>query len=185
MEPVEQHVYQPDVSFDGGDLDCGGGLLLLIRRHIDPLNPGGLLEILSTDSTVEVELPAWCRLTKNQMVSWTKEGRQRSYLVSKGPFVERVPALVETTAAAIGQQLKVAVTIPETLPPPSPAPKIEPLSVMGIGSWPRPRWMLQAMHERLEGRLEESEYQATADDAVRLCLAAQLRAGADVLTDGE
>ena len=87
MEPTESHEYEPNVSFDGGDLDCGGGLLLLIRRHIDPLAPGGLLEILSTDSTVEVELPAWCRLTKNELISWTKDGRQRSYLVSKGPFV--------------------------------------------------------------------------------------------------
>ena len=41
MEPAERHTYQPDVSFDGGDLDCGGGLLLLIRRHIDPMNQGG------------------------------------------------------------------------------------------------------------------------------------------------
>ena len=56
---------------------------------------------------------------------------------------------------------------------------------MGIGSWPRPRWMLQAIHDRLEGRLDEAEYQATADDAVRLCIDAQVRAGADVLTDGE
>ena len=185
MEPVEKHEHQPDVSFDGGDLDCGGGLLLLIRRNIDPLAPGGLLEILSTDSTVEVELPAWCRLTKNEMVSWTKEGRRRSYLVSKGPFVERVPAHIEPAAATIGQQLKVAVAIPETLPPPAPAPKVAPLSVMGIGSWPRPRWMLQAIHDRLQGRLNEADFQATADDAVRLCLDAQLRAGADVLTDGE
>ena len=75
MEPVERHAYSPDVSFDGGDLDCGGGLLLLIRRHIDPLERGGLLEILSTDSTVEVELPAWCRLTSNELVSWTKDRR--------------------------------------------------------------------------------------------------------------
>ena len=185
MEPVETHSYQPDVSFDGGDLDCGGGLLLLIRRHIDPLSPGGLLEILSTDSTVEVELPAWCRLTKNELVSWTRNGRQRSFLVSKGPFVEPGPAHTLMGTANIGRQLKVAVTIPETLPPPAPAPRISPLSVMGIGSWPRPRWMLQAIHDRMEGRLGEAEYQATADDAVRLCIDAQIRAGADVLTDGE
>ena len=185
MEPVETHSYQPDVSFDGGDLDCGGGLLLLIRRHIDPLSAGGLLEILSTDSTVEVELPAWCRLTKNEMVSWTKDGRQRSFLVSKGPFVEPAQTQTLTATAAIGQQLRVAVKIPETLPSPAPAPKVAPLSVMGIGSWPRPRWMLQAIHDRLEGRLDEAEYQATADDAVRLCIDAQVRAGADVLTDGE
>ena len=123
MEPVETHSYHPDVSFDGGDLDCGGGLLLLIRRHIDPLSAGGLLEILSTDSTVEVELPAWCRLTKNEMVSWTRNGRQRSFLVSKGPFVEPAQAQTLTATADIGQQLRVAVKIPETLPSPAPAPR--------------------------------------------------------------
>ncbi len=186
MEPVGKHEHEPNVSFDGGDLDCGGGLLLLIRRHIDPLEPGGLLEILSTDSTVEVELPAWCRLTKNEMVSWTKSGGQRSYLVSKGPFAPRAPARGAAPAVAtIGQQLRTPVTIPDRLPPPSPAPRIAPLSVMGIGSWPRPRWMLQAVHDRLEGRLGEGDFQATADDAVRLCLDAQLRAGVDVVTDGE
>lgn len=186
MEPLEKHQHQPHTSFDGGDLDCGGGLLLLIRRHIDPLPLGGLLEILSTDSTVEVELPAWCRLTKNQMVSWTKSGNRRSYLVSKGPFVSPAPARpAETAAAGIGQQLRVPVDIPASLPPPSPAPAIPPLSVMGIGSWPRPRWMLQAIHDRLEGRLPEADFQSTADDAVRLCLDSQLRAGVDVLTDGE
>ena len=199
MDPVEQHQHQPQTSFDGGNLDCGGGLLLLIRRHIDPLPAGGLLEILSTDSTVEVELPAWCRLTKNQMVSWTKSGNQRSYLVSKGPFVPPAPVqsptetvvgiarpLTETATAGIGQQLRVPVAIPSSsLPPPAPAPAIPPLSVMGIGSWPRPRWMLQAIHDRLEGRLPEPDFQATADDAVRLCLDSQLRAGVDILTDGE
>jgi 5-methyltetrahydropteroyltriglutamate--homocysteine methyltransferase len=56
---------------------------------------------------------------------------------------------------------------------------------MGIGSWPRPRWMLHALHEHLEGRLPDAEFQATADDAVRLAVAAQDRAGVDVVTDGE
>ena len=185
MEPVEQHAHQPDVSFDGGDLDCGGGLLLLIRRHIDPLDPGGMLEILSTDSTVEVELPAWCRLTKNELLSWTKEGRRRSYLVSKGPFHGPAAAPAKGSTPGIGGRLRVAVAIPESLPSPAAALEIAPMSVMGIGSWPRPRWMLQAMHERLEDRLDEVDFQATADDAVRLCLDAQLRAGVDVLTDGE
>lgn len=180
MEAIERHKYAPDVSFDGGDLDCGGGLLLLIRRHIDPLARGGLLEILSTDATVEVELPAWCRLTSNELVSWTKVGRQRSYLVCKGPFEDR-----GRTMAPVGEQLRVAVRIPGSLPGPAPAPGIAPLSVMGIGSWPRPRWMLQAVHDRLEGRLDDAEFQATADDAVRLCIGAQSRAGVDVLTDGE
>ena len=187
MNAVERHSHDPDVSFDGGDLDCGGGLLLLIRRHIDPIGKGELLEILSTDSTVEVELPAWCRMTNNELVSWTRRGKQRSYLVSKGPFQARGARGRKTLAstAPIGEQLRVEVRIPESLPRPISVPRIEPLSVMGIGSWPRPRWMLQTMHDRLEGRIDEADFQATADDAARLCIAAQIRAGADVLTDGE
>ena len=48
----------PAASFDGGDLDCGNGLLLLIRRHIDPLLPGQVLEVRSRESSVEEDLPA-------------------------------------------------------------------------------------------------------------------------------
>ena len=45
--------------------------------------------------------------------------------------------------------------------------------------------MLQALHDYLEGRLPEAEFQATADDAVRLTVDAQATAGVDVVTDGE
>ena len=65
---TDRHPHPPTASFDGGDLDCGSGLLLLIRKHIDPLDPGQLLEIKSTDATVEEDLPAWCRLTGNPLV---------------------------------------------------------------------------------------------------------------------
>lgn len=69
MQYVDRHAFEPDVSFDGGDMDCGSGLLLLIRRHMDPLRAGGLLEIRSTESSVEEDLPAWCRMTKNELLS--------------------------------------------------------------------------------------------------------------------
>jgi 5-methyltetrahydropteroyltriglutamate--homocysteine methyltransferase len=45
--------------------------------------------------------------------------------------------------------------------------------------------MLQAVHDHMEGRLPDADFQATADDAVRLAVEAQLRAGVDVVTDGE
>jgi 5-methyltetrahydropteroyltriglutamate--homocysteine methyltransferase len=54
-----------------------------------------------------------------------------------------------------------------------------------MGSWPRPRWMLDAVHRWMEGRLPEEDFRSTAEDAVRLAVDAQLRAGADVITDGE
>ena len=58
----------PDASFDGGDLDCGNGLLLLLRQHLDPLARGQVLEVRSTESSVEQDLPAWCRMTGHELV---------------------------------------------------------------------------------------------------------------------
>lgn len=177
------HPLSPDVSFDGGDLDCGNGLLLLIRKHIDPMAPGQLLEIRSTEISVEEDLPAWCRLTANDLVSFVKSGKQRSFLVCKGKLEERgradaKPAMQATLSAPVAQPVVPPV-------PRRPAPAIPPLAVTGIGSWPRPRWMVDAMHAYIEGRLDEAAFHQTADDAVRLAAAAQQRAGVDIVTDGE
>lgn len=203
-EVEAEQPYPPASSFDGGDLDCGNGLLLLIRRHIDPLEPASLLEIRSTESSVAEDLPAWCRLTGNELVHVLRRGRERRFLVSKGPFPRPAPAAEDSRLApapppvaagrhgpkAERRQMEFGipirpVTVPAALPAPAPAPPIPPLAVMGVGSWPRPAWLLQQLHERLAGRLTEEAFQAAADDAVRLAVDAQLRAGVDVLTDGE
>ncbi len=182
MEPTTQHTLPPDVSFDGGDLDCGNGLLLLIRKHIDPLPQGGLLEIRSTEISVDEDLPAWCRMTKNELVSWARQGRQRSFLVCKG-------ALAERGSSVLAQPRAPAAAVPGAAPLPQrepvPAPPIPPLAVTSMGSWPRPRWLVQAMHAHVQGRLDEASFHETADDAVRLIAAAQQRAGATMYTDGE
>jgi 5-methyltetrahydropteroyltriglutamate--homocysteine methyltransferase len=183
MEPVAAHEAQPDVSFDGGDLDCGNGLLLLIRKHIDPMAPGALLEIRSTEMSVDEDLPAWCRLTGNRLISWTRQGSQRSFLIAKKPAPQagnplpppRTPPAPAGPAAAPARRTRRS----------GPAPAIPPRAVTAIGSWPRPRWMVSAMHAFTEGRLGEAEFQETADDAVRLAIAAQERAGLDMVTDGE
>lgn len=207
MSVATVHPYPPKTSFNGGDLDCGNGLLLLIRKHIDPLEPGELLEIVSYDSTVEVDLPSWCRLTKNELINMHTEPGVWRFLVSKGPFTppeETSPPSKPATAAASEAPLQpvqlkhkrkkpqMAITqevvtphIPASLPEPADAPAIEPLSVMSLGSWPRPRWMLDALHQHLEDRLDDAAFQADADDAVQLAIAAQERAGIDVVTDGE
>jgi 5-methyltetrahydropteroyltriglutamate--homocysteine methyltransferase len=177
----ERHPNVPAVSFDGGDLDCGNGLLLLIRKHIDPLEPGQLLEIKSTDATVEVELPAWCRLTRNELVSQVRAGNVRSYLVSKGPLRSESAGMPLRGFAPVPRpQGEAHSTIPA-----APIQSLPPFAVMGIGSWPRPGWLLRALHDHLSGRLGEDEFQQYADDAVRLVVAAQERAGVDVVTDGE
>jgi 5-methyltetrahydropteroyltriglutamate--homocysteine methyltransferase len=76
-------------------------------------------------------------------------------------------------------------TFAATLPAAAAAPAIPPLAVMGIGSWPRPRWLVRLLHERLSGQVEDDEFEAGADDGVRLVVEAQRRAGVDVFTDGE
>ncbi|MEM7305744.1 MAG: sulfurtransferase TusA family protein [Planctomycetota bacterium] len=183
---MSRHPYAPNDSFDGGTLDCGNGLLLLIRKHIDPLRPGELLEILSAEPSVAEDLPSWCRLTGNELVSTHEDSERRSFLVSKGAFdPSRVgPGQAQREPMPLTQHV-VAVRVPDRLPDPAPAPAIEPLSVMGVGSWPRPRWLLRSLHERLEGRLSDGEFDDAARDAVRLSVQAQLRAGVDVVTDGE
>jgi len=185
MQLPARHALTADAAFDGGSLDCGNGLLLLIRRHIDPLPRGALLEIRSTEPTVVEDLPAWCRMTGNELVSTLHEAGSWSYLVCKGSLAERraaAPASVSVRPAAV---TTVPVAAGTSLPDPRPAPPIPPLAVMGIGSWPRPGWMLRAMHDHVAGRLGDADFHETADDAVRLCVQAQLRAGVDAVTDGE
>ncbi|WP_248357495.1 hypothetical protein [Anaeromyxobacter oryzae] len=185
MSSEPRHPYQPQASFDGGSLDCGSGLLLLIRQHIDPLADGALLEIRSSESSVRVDLPAWCRMTGNELVSQQDGAGGSSFLVAKGKFVP--PAPVATAPATRVGTVRPArpVQVPELLPAPAPAPAVAPLSVMGVGSWPRPRWLLEALHAHLEGKLGDAEFEQTADDAVKLSVAAQVAAGVDVVTDGE
>ena len=174
----------PDVSFDGGDLDCGNGLLLLIRKHIDPLPRGGLLGILSTEISVDEDLPAWCRMTGNELVSFIKDGKQRSFLVCKGKLEERGQQPARASAPATRAPASKVQLLPRPRQPIA-FKALPPLAVTSIGSWPRPRWTIDAMHAHIEGRLDEATFQETADDAVRLAIAAQERAGASVITDGE
>ena len=82
-------------------------------------------------------------ISGNELVSWTKSGALRSFLVRKaGRVHEEVPGVRPASPAG-------------ALPAAAPATKIPPRSVFGIGSWPRPKWLVRALHERLEGRMDE------------------------------
>ncbi|MBI5067585.1 MAG: sulfurtransferase TusA family protein [Deltaproteobacteria bacterium] len=185
-DSVPGHPHAPHASFDGGTLDCGSGLLLLIRQHIDPLAAGQLLEIRSAESSVCEDLPAWCRMTGNELVSERRGEGVYSFLVAKGRFVPAAAPPVAPGRASMPAARELRpVHVPASLPAPAPVAPLPPLAVTGVGSWPRPRWLLAALHAHLEGRLGEEEFQATADDAVRLALQAQVEAGVDLVTDGE
>jgi TusA-related sulfurtransferase len=73
---------------DGGDLDCGGGLLIAIRRALNGIAVGEVLEIRSRAPSVEIDLPAWCELAGHllELVSRneTDSEASMSYFVRKG-----------------------------------------------------------------------------------------------------
>ncbi len=70
---------EPAVSAvcDGGEQECGGGLLLLMLQAMKCLEPGAVLEVCSTDPGVREDLPAWCRMTGNALLA-EQEGEQRN-----------------------------------------------------------------------------------------------------------
>ncbi len=75
---------EPDAMCDGGDLDCGSGLLLIIREAMQPLAPESVLEVRSREISVKEDLPAWCRMVGHEILG-TEPGEHAStsYFVRK------------------------------------------------------------------------------------------------------
>jgi uncharacterized OsmC-like protein/TusA-related sulfurtransferase len=59
----------PHAMCDGGDLDCGSGLLLIIRNAMEPLPASAVLEVRSREISVKEDLPAWCRMVGHDMLT--------------------------------------------------------------------------------------------------------------------
>ena len=187
----------PDASFDGGDLDCGNGLLILIRQHLGPLERGQLLHLRSTEKSVAEDLPSWGRLTGNALLDHRTEtiatGTAHHFLVVKGSQADREAWLSHIGSAKGGSGAKVLPglanpMVDRNVPLPAKDQLVAPLpklAVFGMGSMPRPAWLLRMLHDKLEGRIGEVEFENAADDAVRLVVSAQEQAGVDVLSDGE
>jgi TusA-related sulfurtransferase len=58
----------PDQVLDGGALDCGSGLVLLIRERMQAVPEGGVLEMRSVEPTVRDDLPSWCRMVGHEFL---------------------------------------------------------------------------------------------------------------------
>ena len=83
----------PDRIFDGGDLDCGSGLALLLREHISQLAVGGVLEMRSREPTVADDLPPWCRMTGHEYLGSVPAADCVRYFVQRGqPTVDEEQA---------------------------------------------------------------------------------------------
>lgn len=91
---------EPAAVFDGGDLDCGSGLALLIREHMLAVPVGGVLEMRSREPTVTDDLPPWCRLAGHDYLGLLAEGAARRYFVRRGEAARDAEALAQDKARA-------------------------------------------------------------------------------------
>lgn len=96
----------PKAVCDGGDLDCGSGLLLIIKKAMDPLLGGEVLEVRSRERTVADDLPAWCRMVKHEFLGSEPGDNTTRYFIRKGSKQEELEADLE---AAKGYKWNVRV----------------------------------------------------------------------------
>lgn len=83
--------------FDGGAMDCGSGLILLIRQNMLQVPAGQILEMRSSEPTVVDELPPWCRMTGHEHLASLEEspGRWRHFLRRGSDTARETQALAE------------------------------------------------------------------------------------------
>ncbi len=72
--------FEADAFYDAGDKGCADGPLDEIAALLQRLSPGQTLEVRATAPSVAADLPAWCRLAKQELV--THQGDR--YLIRRG-----------------------------------------------------------------------------------------------------
>jgi TusA-related sulfurtransferase/uncharacterized Fe-S cluster-containing radical SAM superfamily protein len=92
---------------DGGDMDCGSGLLLLITRAMRRLGDGELLAVRSAEASVVEDLPAWAEMVGNDLAAQVAESTSGPwwFAVRKGGAVRTV--FSQGTQTPVGERLWV------------------------------------------------------------------------------
>ncbi len=76
----------PALTLDVGHEGCGT-LLVVLRQQMQELAPGALLEVIGYDPGARVDIPAWCRMTRNDLIATASEpglGGPTHYFIRKG-----------------------------------------------------------------------------------------------------
>ncbi len=97
---MDLETLQADRIFDGGDLDCGSGLILLIRENMLAVPAGGILVMRSREPSVAVDLPPWCRMVGYVYLGSLPEGDAVRY------FIQRKQAATGESQALAADKVK-------------------------------------------------------------------------------
>lgn len=76
--------WQFDDEFDGGDETCGR-VIVNLHLYIRDQQPGMKILVISRDPGAPIELPAWCRMTKNDLT----DIQHPYYLITLKPHLVR------------------------------------------------------------------------------------------------
>ncbi len=76
----------PDLTLDVGHEGCGT-LLVALRQHMQELAPGAVLEVVAYDPGAREDVPSWCRMTRNDLITTSGDlgqGEPIHYFIRKG-----------------------------------------------------------------------------------------------------
>ena len=73
-----------DDEFDGGDETCGR-VIVNLHLYLRDQEPGLRILVISRDPGAPVELPAWCRMTRNELTT----ASHPYYLITLKPHLVR------------------------------------------------------------------------------------------------
>lgn len=81
---VNRPDWEFDDEFDGGEETCGR-VIVNLYLYIRHQPPGYRILVISRDPAAPLELPAWCRMTKNELT----QTRHPYYLITLKPDAAR------------------------------------------------------------------------------------------------
>lgn len=99
LDPEALRRLVPDRVFDGGDLDCGSGLVLLIRDNMRQIEVGAVLELRSREPTVRDELPPWCRMVGHVYLGALEADASVRYFLRRSAAAAKEEAELESDKA--------------------------------------------------------------------------------------
>ncbi len=95
---------------DGGSMDCGSGLLLLLTRRMRELEPGDGLLVRTEDASVPADLVDWSRLAGHEIAGQTEQDDTGAWhvLVRRGIPADRATATTTGASPATDDPVQVA-----------------------------------------------------------------------------
>ena len=74
LSPATDGTVVAAAEYDGGDMDCGSGLLLALTAAVRGIEPGEVLLLHTREPSVLADLPAWARLAGHNLVQVVDAG---------------------------------------------------------------------------------------------------------------